>query len=503
MKILFYTCCLVLLSACSNKETPAPPAPSPQPPITEPVATRFKVEGTRIVDENGAAFIAKGVNVNGPYWPWPRPTLPDVPLIADVWKCNTVRLNCWPEFKIYNSNNTDMDGIVKAFTDKKVVVMIEQHNFTGKYPTAAELNELTNFWTALAAKYKNNEYVWFNIMNEPGGGGNVPADWLHAHETVIKAIRNAGAPNIIVLDEHGFGQAGGFASITGSGVLTYGQALTSKYKNLLFSLHLYSNWIYGQERLTQYVDAVHAKNLALVIGEYGTAPDYSMEVATSVFKVALAKNIGRIAWAWAGDDIHDLVRTGNGGGYEIDNTSGSKPSNLSFVGNLVWLDNHNELTAASGALVPPPVIVYNPDFELGNPVGGSKLEHGWINFGTAFIEGTPVHVKTGSNAVKIKEGESGGCGQPIYLAPGGTYRVTAWGKHSANAAATSNVLIKGKNAFGGTETTLVSLDFITDAYEQKTATFTAPAQLSDVLLIIYKNDPAPAFWCDDIVIEKL
>jgi hypothetical protein len=208
MKILFYACCLVLLSACSNKETPAPPAPSPQPPITEPVATRFKVEGTRILDESGAAFIAKGVNVNGPYWPWPRPTLPDVPLIADVWKYNTVRLNCWPEFKIYNSNNTDMDGIVKAFTDKKVVVMIEQHNFTGKYPTAAELTELTNFWTALAAKYKNNEYVWFNIMNEPGGGGNVPADWLHAHETVIKAIRNAGAPNIIVVDEHGFRTGG-------------------------------------------------------------------------------------------------------------------------------------------------------------------------------------------------------------------------------------------------------------------------------------------------------
>jgi hypothetical protein len=502
MKLLFYTLffCLLLFS-CSKKGTGTTDTPPVQPPAL-PAAT-FRVEGTKILDANGQEFIAKGTNVNGPYWPWPRATIPDVPLIADIWKCNTVRLNTWPEFSIYNSNNTDMDGIVKAFTDKKVVVMIEQHNFTGKYPTAAELVSLTNYWTAIAGRYKNNGYVWFNIMNEPGNGGDVPAEWLTTHETVIKAIRNAGAPNIIVLDEHQFGQANGFDKAASSGALTYGATLAAKYPNLLFSLHLYSNWIYGKERLERYVDAVHAKNLALIIGEYGTANDYSMEVATTVFKVGLAKKIGRLSWAWAGDDIHDLVTTGNGGGFNINNTSGAKPTNLSFVGNLVWMDNHGELTSASPALVPPPVIVYNPGFEVGSPAGGSKLDHGWINFGTAFIESSPEHVKAGSFSVKIKEGERGGAGQPIYLEPGGTYRLTAWGKHSQPATAPSNVLIKGRNGAGGPETTFGTLNFTANSFEQKTTTFTVPDRLSDVLLIIYKNDAAPAFWCDDIRVEKL
>jgi hypothetical protein len=198
-----------------------------------------------------------------------------------------------------------------------------------------------------------------------------------------------------------------------------------------------------------------------------------------------------------------MVSTGNGGGYEINNTSGAKPTNLSFVGNLVWMDTHNELSANSPELIPPPVIVYNPGFELGRPSSGSRLEHGWINFGTAFIEGTPEHVKQGSFSVRIKEGERGGCGLPIYLQPGGTYRLSAWGKNSQIATSPSNVLIKGKSNFGGTDITYGILDFTSSTFEQKSVTFTLPNQVAEVLLIIYKNDAVPAFWCDDIVVEKL
>jgi hypothetical protein len=340
-------------------------------------------------------------------------------------------------------------------------------------------------------------------MNEPGGSGDAPVEWQSTHEEVIKAIRNAGAPNIIVLDEHQFGQANGFRNTAGSGALTYGQALNGKYKNLLFSLHLYTNWIYGKERLDSYIDALHAKNLAVIIGEYGTANDYSMEVASSVFKSTIQKKVGRIAWAWAGEDIHDLTTTGTGGGFEINSTSGAKPTNLSFVGNQVWLDNHGELSASSTALVAPAVIVYNPSFDLGNPISGNKLENGWINFGTAFIDGAAANVKHGAFSVKIKEGEKGGCGMPIYLEPGGTYKLTAWGKNSQVATAASNILIKGRTVVNGTESTFAILDFTEDSFQQKSITFTLPTQISELLLIIYKNDAVPAFWCDDIKLEKL
>jgi hypothetical protein len=501
MKLLISALVFFALSSCSKTTSNPANPPEPPPPPAPGVARIFKVQGTKILDSLGNEFIAKGVNVNGPYWPWPRPTEPDVPLITDVWKCNAVRLNCWREFKIYNSNNTDLDAIIKAFTDKKVVVMIEQHNFTGKYPNAGELTDLATYWAGVANKYKNNEYVWFNIMNEPGSGETAPADWLNSHEQVIKAIRNTGAPNIIVMDEHGFGQANGYANDAGSAALTYGPALTAKYSNLLFSLHLYANWIYGKARLEAYTNAVHAKNLALIYGEYGTAIDYSSEVASSVFRVGMAKGIGRFAWAWAGDDNHDLTTKANGGGFEINNTSGSKPSNLSFAGNLVWMDNHGLLTANSPELTPPPVLFYNGDFEIENAGNGAKLETGWINFGTAYSEGTPLHVKSGSYSVRIAEGQPGGCGQPIYLEPGGTFELSAWGKNSIAGAQTSNVLIKGK--VNGSETTFANLDFTSDVFELKNTVFTIPSGVSDVLLIIYKNGAQPTFWCDAITVKKL
>ncbi len=487
---------LIFLSSCKKQDGNPTSPPIPQGPVEAKI---FKVEGTKITI-NGSEFIGKGVNVNGPYWPWSRPTVPDVSLIADTWKFNIVRLNWWPEFNIHNSNNTDMDAIVKAFTDKKVVVMIEQHNYTGKYPDANELNILNNQWLEVAKKYRNNEYVWFNIMNEPGTGENVSPLWLSTHETVIKTIRNI-APNIIVLDEHAFGQANGFKASSNSAAVIYGETLTGKYKNLIFSLHLYSNWIYGKERLDNYINALHAKNLAVIIGEYGVANDYSMDVSSSVFKSTIPKKVGRIAWAWAGEDVHRLTTTG--GGFAINNTSGSKPSNLSFAGNLVWMDNHNELTTSSSDLIPPPVILANRNFEDGAPNQNSGVGNGWINFGTSTIDNTVANVKQGSYAVKIAAGSGGGFGQPMYLEPGGTYRVTAWGKHDIATSIETNLGIKIKNTINAPEVSIATLGFTDASYQQKSATFTMPNQVAEVFLFVYKNAPAPIFWVDDILIEKL
>ena len=89
----------------------------------------FRVDSTNIIDPEGNVFLIKGVNVNGPYWPWSRSTVDDVPLITDTWKFNTVRVNILPRLKgIFPNNNTNLDAIVDSFTARKVVTIIENQS---------------------------------------------------------------------------------------------------------------------------------------------------------------------------------------------------------------------------------------------------------------------------------------------------------------------------------------------------------------------------------------
>lgn len=316
----------------------------------------FRVEGTRIIAPDGNEFIIKGVNVNGPNWPWSRDTLQDAELICDIWGFNTVRVNCFPRLS-YIKTNLDLDSIVNAFTSKKIVVQLEVHDYTGTYPKDRRvqidekhfypsLQELIDWWVDKAQRYKRNPYVWFNIMNEPGGPENVPEDWKTAHEAVISAIRDTGANNIIVLDGHQFGQESGGREDIKSGILKYGEYFANNYNNIVFSLHMYYEWTNGQERLEQYINKAHQKNLCLHIGEYGgTNGDYKVNGAVAaMFNACMPKNIGRILWHWAGDDQFDLTYgTSKGGGWEINRTDGNKPSNLSWFGNLVWQDLRDKL----------------------------------------------------------------------------------------------------------------------------------------------------------------
>ena len=58
----------------------------------------------------------------------------NVEQIVDVWKFNSVRLCAAIGWEFATENNKDLDGIVKAFTERKIIVMLEVHDYTGSYP---------------------------------------------------------------------------------------------------------------------------------------------------------------------------------------------------------------------------------------------------------------------------------------------------------------------------------------------------------------------------------
>jgi hypothetical protein len=339
--------------------TPYTPTPAPtMVPTIAPNAGRFTVVGTKIYDPQGREFIVHGVNINGPNWVSGREMTQDADLIAGCWEFNTVRVNSAlyvgeSQWQNYTTNN-DTDRLVNAFTSRGVVVMFEAHDRTGRFYEGQELTDLVNWYRNLATRYKNNPYVWFNVMNEPGSG--LPATqkdkWFTVHRAVITAIRDeVGADNIIVVDGMNWGQdagsyVGDYVPREQSALIQWSRELITYnnkvYPNVVFSFHVYDVWnAGGAARMGSYIDQVLANNVPLIAGEYGVKnePHVTTAAVQALFDAAGPRRIGKIAWAWEGYDENDLS-TGQwlGGGYQIDNCA--NPTNLTWFGQMVW-NNRN------------------------------------------------------------------------------------------------------------------------------------------------------------------
>ncbi len=322
-------------------------------------ADRYRVHGTMILDPNGHQFVAKGANINGYNSAWGGPTLGDLPLFKDVWRFNFARIynRINPNYNGFNKNIQYLYDVIDAYTAAGIVVMPEVHDRTGNFFTATSapsLDDLKAFWVDLANRYKHDSRVWFNLMNEPDSPGTTlaTAQWDAMHREVIAAIRATGARNIIVLDGESFAQESGIFNnnpvrTQNSAFLTYGPALLDWHeqnwgdRNLVFGVHFYREWVWGDEKMIDFLDRCEAAGLALIVGEYGRFTNNPTMAATySMGRVAFPRNIGRVAWHWVGGDQNDFTTSNNGGARWIDRTDGSKPTNLTDLGEFIWDDNH-------------------------------------------------------------------------------------------------------------------------------------------------------------------
>ncbi len=326
------------------------------PPAQNVAAGGFSVQGSTIFAPDGSPFVARGVNVNGFNWVWNRRTVDDVGSIVDCWRFNLVRVNSFlfsgeQQWQQYGDNN-DLDAIVQAFTSRGVVVVFEAHDRIGGYYSGDQLTQLVNWFTDLANRYKGNPYVWFDVMNEPGGRGGIDAaSWLNVHQQVIRAIRDtAGANNIIIVEGatggQDAGQSGsGLVQDGDSAILQYASQITTfegrTYPNIVFSIHPYDQWNHGDAKMADYFDRVLGGGYAMIVGEYGVDTGQDTTAATqSVFNTAVPRGIGRVVWHWDGSDNNDLTTgTSRGGGWEINDCA--NPTNLSQLGQWVWNDNHS------------------------------------------------------------------------------------------------------------------------------------------------------------------
>jgi endoglucanase len=91
---------------------------------------------------------------------------------------------------------------VNQTTAKGVSVVLDPHNYaryngdvigSSKVPNSA----FANFWVRLASQFKNDNKVFFALMNEPHDMST--EQWVNAANAAIAAIRNTGAGNLILV----------------------------------------------------------------------------------------------------------------------------------------------------------------------------------------------------------------------------------------------------------------------------------------------------------------
>ncbi len=152
--------------------------------------------------------------------------------------------------------------------------------------------------------------------------------WQSYHQDLIKMIRDEQqANNIILVEGTSWGQDGGDWNLNTninpakSAIISRGQNLINfnnkTYSNIVFSMHIYEMWNGSESRLLDYFAQVKAKNLPLIVGEYGSRNnDSSLEGTQNMF-IILSKagfsDIGRIVWIWAGGDENNLAQNSQWG----------------------------------------------------------------------------------------------------------------------------------------------------------------------------------------------
>ncbi|MDH3681864.1 MAG: glycoside hydrolase family 5 protein [Acidimicrobiia bacterium] len=253
--------------------------PPPEPPKPSPVTGRFYVVGSDIVGPDGNVFYPIGANVAIKFTPYGyvfegnnggvNDHLDDV----RAWNWNTIRatLICDNTTGIPTFDEL-VEGIhptIERFTAAGIVVILECHDLTGTDPTLGSPGDLRvrPFWDEMVERYADNPYVWFNLFNEPYASADTEG-WRRLHEFHVDRIRRAGAENIIIADLPGWGQ--GIDLVADR---PFADELSERC-NTVFGWHAYGA-IGGRQGSRadheRHIQQVQAKDMALIVGEYGVA----------------------------------------------------------------------------------------------------------------------------------------------------------------------------------------------------------------------------------------
>jgi endoglucanase len=110
--------------------------------------------------------------------------------------------------KLNEAAMRQLDPVLGECAAQRIVCLLDMHNYGMYYLDESATSQgqpgsigtsnarLANLWAQIASRYKDNTYVWFDLMNEPNK--QTALEWVNTANAITAAIRAAGATNKIV-----------------------------------------------------------------------------------------------------------------------------------------------------------------------------------------------------------------------------------------------------------------------------------------------------------------
>lgn len=163
----------------------------------------------------------------------------------------------------------------KAASDNGRVLIVSMWDATGKSDSAS-LNKCRDTWIAHSTFFKNNSSVILNVANEwgPNESGKAHTAWRDNYKSVVKAIRNAGINNTVLVDADGWGQ-------NAESIRSYGRDVRKDNGTVWFAVHPYNIWFqyawcnanklpYQRYHVNSTIADLKSKSgTQIVVGEFG------------------------------------------------------------------------------------------------------------------------------------------------------------------------------------------------------------------------------------------
>jgi hypothetical protein len=273
----------------------------------QPTTLGYTTIGNKILDPSGRALTPRGVNraslqADPKGW-WMNDN--DFQAMY-LWGATIVRLPLGQQFWLSSSCSYDpnyaarVDAAVQSITKRGMIALLDLHTTLagqscgtfGRPPMADDYS--LAFWQQVAARYKSNPLVAFELYNEPHyitdavwhDGGMVGSWHAVGMQQLYNTVRSTGATNLVVVDGQNYS-------------INIDVALRNPVDGygIVYAPHLYNN---ATGLLPVNIDSLIlpvAASYPVVITEFGTTSGPGTYNA-SVINYAESHGLGWAAWLW-------------------------------------------------------------------------------------------------------------------------------------------------------------------------------------------------------------
>ena len=290
------------------------------------------MKGNKVYDANGVVHIFHGLDRPSLEWSatGDHLSLGDYQNMKS-WRANIIRLSLNEVYWLRNSSSyqATVDQQVQWATGLGMDIILDLHwsdggninNQTKQYAMADQ--DSVTFWQQVAAKYKNNPHVLFELYNEPQlststcniwrNGGSVSGFTAVGMQQLYDTVRSAGANNLVVI-----------GGINWAFDLTCVKNYRVTGTNIVYNTHPYD--FSGKNTTADWDNAFGWLTASdpVMMTEFG---DYNCSgtLYTNLLSYASSHNISWTGWAWYPGGcgfpalINDWSGTPNGPGAIVKN----------------------------------------------------------------------------------------------------------------------------------------------------------------------------------------